>query len=106
MDNLKNNIDHYMKLKGERPLKYNFIIPLEKIFGISLARLLYEDAYKLPVEKKNVPFNKGFRYYAYLDNPKLYKYEFDVLLANDGKSILTQSDEFGKTFLYYVVEYN
>ncbi len=93
-------------LKGERPLKYDFIIPLEKIFGISLARLLYEDAYKLPVEKKNVPFNKGFRYYAYLDNPKLYKEEFDVLLANDGKSILTQTDEFGKTFLDYVVEYH
>ena len=48
-------------LKGERPLKYEFIIPLEKIFGISLARLLYEDAYKLPVEKENVPFKKGFR---------------------------------------------
>ena len=93
-------------LKGERPLKYDFIIPLEKIFGISLARLLYEDAYKLPVEKENVPFNKGFRYYAYLDDPKLYKEEFDVLLANDGKSILNQSDEFGKTFLDYVVEYH
>jgi len=145
MENLKNNIDHYMKLKGikmyshllvdiahelgikrqevykfadkeksnfskmlkgERPLKYDFIIPLEKIFGISLARLLYADAYKLPVEKENVPFNKGFRYYAYLDDPKLYKDEFDVLLANDGKSILTQSDEFGKTFLDYVVEYH
>lgn len=145
MENLKNNIDHYMELKGikmyshllvniarelgmkgqeaykfadkeksnfskmlkgERPLKYDFIIPLEKIFGISLARLLYEDAYKLPVEKENVPFNKGFRYYAYLDNPKLYKDEFDVLLANDGKSILTQTDEFGKTFLDYVVEYH
>lgn len=93
-------------LKGERPLKYDFIIPLEKIFGISLARLLYEDAYKLPVEKENVPFNKGFRYYAYLDDPKLYKDEFDVLLANDGNSILTQTDEFGKTFLDYVVEYH
>lgn len=93
-------------LKGERPLKYDFIIPLEKIFGISLARLLHEDAYKLPVEKENVPFNKGFRYYAYLDDPKLYKEEFDVLLANDGKSILTQTDEFGKTFLDYVVEYH
>ena len=93
-------------LKGERPLKYDFIIPLEKIFGISLARLLYENAYKLPVEKENVPFNKGFRYYAYLDDPKLYKNEFDVLLANDGKSILTQTDEFGKTFLEYVVEYH
>lgn len=145
VENLKSNIDYYMKLKGirkysqllidiarelgmkrqeayefadkeksnfskmlkgERPLKYDFIIPLEKIFGISLARLLYEDAYKLPVEKGNVPFNKGFRYYAYLDDPQLYKDEFDVLLANDGKSILNQTDEFGKTFLDYVVEYH
>lgn len=93
-------------LKGERQLKYDFIIPLEKIFGISLARLLDEDAYKLPVEKANVPFNKGFRYYAYLDDPQLYKDEFDVLLANDGRSILNQTDEFGKTFLDYVVEYH
>lgn len=93
-------------LKGERPLKYEFIIPLEKIFGVSLARLLEEDAFKLPVEKDNVPFNKGFRYYAYLDDPKLYKEEFDLLLAEDGKSILTQTDEFGKTFLDYIVEYH
>ncbi len=83
-------------LRGERPLKYQFIIPLEKIFGVSLARLLDENAYKLPVEKDNVPFNKGYRYYAYLDDPELYKNEFDILLAKDGKSILTQTDEFGK----------
>ena len=145
MKNLKNNIDHYMKLKGikmyshlltniahelgikgqdayefanreksnfskmlkgERPLKYEFIIPLEKIFGVSLARLMDEDAYKLPIEKENVPFNKGFRYYAYLDDPQLYKNEFNLLLANDGKPIITQTDEFGKTFLDYVVEYH
>ena len=93
MSTLKDNIDHYMKLKGikkysyllidiahelgikgqeayefakkeksnfskmlkgYRPLKHDFIIPLEKIFGISLARLLEEDAYKLPVQKENV----------------------------------------------------
>ncbi len=145
MEHLKNNIDHYMKLKGikmyshllvniahelgfhgqdayefankeksnfskmlknERPLKYEFIIPLEKIFGVSLARLLDEDAYKLPTEKDNVPFNKGFRYYAYLDDPKLYKEEFDLLLTRNGKSILTQTDEFEKTFLDYIVEYH
>lgn len=93
-------------LKGERDLKYDFIIPLEKIFGVSLARLLDEDAYKLPSEKINVPFNKGFRYYAYLDDPKLYKEEFDLLLAEDGYSIITKTDEFGKTFLDYIVEYN
>lgn len=92
-------------LKGERPLKYEFIIPLEKIFGVSLARLMDEDAYKLPIEKRDVPFNKGFRYYAYLDDPQLYKNEFDLLLTRDGQSIITQTDEFGKTFLDYVVEY-
>lgn len=145
MENLKSNIDNYMKLKGikmyshllvdiahelgineqdayefaakeksnfskmlkgERPLKYEFIIPLEKIFGVSLARMLNENAYKLPVEKDNVPFNKGFRYYAYLDDPKLYREEFDLILGSDGKSIITKSDEFGKSFLDYVVEYN
>ena len=145
VNNLKKNIDHYMKLKGikmyshllvniahelgikgqeaykfankeksniskmlkgERPLKYEFIIPLEKIFGVSLARLMDEDAYKLPIEKENVPFNKGFRYYAYLDDPQLYKNEFNLLMATDGKPIITQTDEFGKTFLDYVVEYH
>ena len=145
MSNLKNNIDHYMKLKGirmyshlltniahelgikgqqayefankeksnfskmlkgERPLKYEFITPLEKIFGVSLARLLEENSYKLPVEKDNVPFNKGFRYYAYMDDARLYKEEFDLLLAKDGKPIISQTDEFGKTFLDYVVEYH
>lgn len=144
MTNLKNNIDHYMQLKGirmyshllvdiahelgikgqeayrfaereksnfskmlkgERPLKYEFIIPLEKIFGVSLARLLEENAFKLPVEKDNIPYNKGFRYYAYLDDPKLYKEEFDLLLSKDGTSIISKSDEFGKNFLDYVVEY-
>lgn len=142
---LKDNIDHYMKLKGikmythllidiahelgikgqnayefankeksnfskmlkeERPLKYEFIVPLEKIFGVSLARLLDENAYKLPIEKDNVLFDKGFRYYAYVDDPKLYKEEFNLLLASDGKSILNQTDEFDKTFLDYVVEYH
>lgn len=93
-------------LNGDRPLKYEFIIPLEKIFGVSLARLLDEDAYKLPVEKENVPFNKGFRYYAYLDDPQLYKNEFDLFLTTEGKSVITQSDEFGKNFLDYVVEYH
>lgn len=92
-------------LKGERQLKYEFIIPLEKIFGVSLARLMNEDAYKLPVEKKNVAFDKGFRYYAFLDDPVLYEKEFDILLNIDGKTILNNTDEFGKTFLDYVVEY-
>ena len=144
MTELKNNINHYMQLKGikkytqllifvakelgikgdevyefarrekanftkmlngTRPLKYEFIIPLEKIFGVSLARIMNENSYKLPIEKENVPYNKGFRYYAYLDDPDLYKNEFDKLSAKDGKSILNNMDEFKKTFLDYIVEY-
>ena len=142
---LKNNIEHYMKVKGiarhsqllrmiayesgikgedayefakkeksnfskmlrgERGLKHDFIIPLEKILGVSLARLLDEDAYKLPAEKENIPFDKGFRYYAYLDDPRLYKEEFDIRLTTNGGSVVAQTDEFGKSFLDYVLEYH
>ncbi len=144
MTALKNNIDHYMKLKGikmyshllhaialqlgikgqaaydfasrekanfsktlkgERPLKYEYIIPLEKIFGVSLARLIEEDSYKLPVEKEMVPFIKGFRYYAYVDDMELYEKELSKMLNKENKSILHEMDEFGKTFIDYVVEY-
>lgn len=93
-------------LKGERPLKFEFITPLEKIFGVSLARLLDEDAYKLPPEKEMIPYLKGFRYYAYLDDMELYKKELDVLLTKNGESSLKTMDEYGKTFLDYVIEYN
>ena len=36
----------------------------------------------------------------------LYKNEFNLLMATDGKPIITQTDEFEKTFLDYVVEYH
>lgn len=93
-------------LKGQRPLKYEFIIPLEKIFGVSLARMKNPNSYKLPLDKDNIPYSKGFRYYAYLDDPELYKKELVNLLTKTGENTLTQTDEFGKTFLDYVVEYN
>ena len=93
-------------LRGDRPLKYEFIIPLEKIFGVSLARILDEDAYKLPVDKENVPIVKGYRYYAYMDDTALYEKELDMFLTKEGESSLTCTDEFGKTFVDYVVEYN
>lgn len=93
-------------LKGNRPLKTEFIIPLEKIFGISLARLLDEDAYKLPANKEEVPFIKGFRYYAYKDDPQLYKTELVELLTFNGNNSFCNTDEYGKTFLDYIVEYS
>lgn len=149
---LKNNVDHYMELKGiknysqlltmiarhlnikgqdayefvrteksnfskmlkgERPLKYQFIIPLEKIFGVSLARMLDEESYKLPVERNNVPANIGFRYLAYLDDPEAYRGELNTLFPKSVELLpeqferpISRVDEFGKTFIDYVIEYN
>ena len=92
-------------LKGERPLKYEFIIPLEKIFGVPLAKMMDEDAYKIPIDKNEVPIVKGYRYYAYIDDYDLYNKELDLFLTKEGRSSLSDTDEFGKTFLDYVVEY-
>lgn len=102
----KSNFSKMLKEDNPRRFNFNYIEPIEKILGVPFARLLDEDSYKLPNEKSNIPFNKGFRYYAYLDDLKLYEKELDKLLTKTGESILTQTDEFGKTFLDYVVEYN
>lgn len=92
-------------IKGERQIKYEFIVPLEKILGVSLARLMDEESYKLPVDRTNKPIVKGFRYYAYMNDYSLCKKELDSFLGERSKSILETCDEFGKTLLDYVVEY-
>lgn len=92
-------------LKGQRPLKYEFIIPLERIFGVSLARLLDENSYKLPIENGNVIFNKGLRYYAKKDDYDLYCNELDLLIDIEGKPCLRNQDEFKKCILDYILEY-
>lgn len=92
-------------MKGKRPLKYEYIIPLEKIFGVTLAKLLYDEHYDVEVEKENVSYPKSFRYYAYMDDPKLY-YELESLTDTNGRPIILTSDEYGKQFLDYVHEYN
>ena len=103
---IRNEKSNFSKmLQGQRPLKYEFIIPLEMIFGVPLARVLNEDSYKLPVEKNSIPFDKGFRYYAYIDDYDLYIKEFDNKVDKMGKPIICNMDEFGKSFLEYIVEY-
>ena len=93
-------------LKEERPLKHEYIIPLEKIFGVSMARLMDDGAYALPLSKEDMPYVKGFRYYAYKDDPNLYENEFEkTMITNEGYPTICNSDEFNKTFLDYVVEY-
>ena len=93
-------------LKEERPLKHEYIIPLEKIFGVSMARLMDDGAYALPLSKEDMPYVKGFRYYAYKDDPNLYENEFEkTMITNDGYPTICNSDEFNKYFLDYVIEY-
>lgn len=91
-------------LKGERPLKYDYIIPLEKIFGVPLAKLLEEQPYFEAINKDDIPFIKGFRYYAYKDELELYD-ELDKTLTVDGNEILNNSDEFNRFFMDYLIEY-
>jgi hypothetical protein len=91
-------------LTGERPLKYDYIIPLEKIFGVSLAKLLDEQSYFECIDKDDIPYLKSFRYYAYKDNPDLYE-EMDKLYTIDGGSLINNSDEFNRFFLDYLIEY-
>lgn len=91
-------------LNGKRTLKYEYIIPLESIFGVSLARLLNDDDYEKEIDKDEIAYNKPFRYYVVKDNPKLYK-ELDSLCTVGGKPIITETDEYGKGFLDYIVEY-
>ena len=93
-------------LKEERPVKHEFIIPLEKIFGVSMARLMDDGAYAIPLEKDDMPYIKGFRYYAYKDDMALYEDEFErTMITNEGYPTICNTDEFNKTFLDYVIEY-
>lgn len=111
-DNVLDDFPKYAKsnfskvLKGERTLNIDYVVPLEKIFGVPLARMLDSESYKLPMNKEEVPFIKGFKYYAYKDDKNLYEDELSKLHDKQNRSIICNPDEFGKYFLDYVVEYN
>lgn len=93
-------------LKGKRSLNIDYVIPLEKIFGVSLAKMLSNNIYSININKEEVPFLKGIKYYAYMDDLDLYNKELSKLTDKDGKSIIYNSDEYGRYFIDYVVEYN
>lgn len=93
-------------VKGIRTINKEYIIPLEKIFGVPIAKLVEPDAYTFLINKDNIPYLKGIKYYAYMDDMDLYKDELLKITDVRGTPIICNSDEFGKTFLDYVVEYN
>ncbi len=91
-------------LKGKRPLKYDYIIPLEKLLGVPLAKLLDEQIYFENINKDDIPFLKSFRYYAYKDEPELYD-ELGKIATVDGDDIINNSDEYNRFFFDYLIEY-
>lgn len=93
-------------VKGIRTINKEYIIPLEKIFGVPIAKLVEPDAYTFLINKDNIPYLKGIKYYAYMDDMDLYKDELLKIADVRGNPIICNPDEFGKTFLDYVVEYN
>ncbi len=92
-------------LKGERPLNHDYYIPLEEIFGVPMAKLLNHGAYLESIDKDDVPFVKGFRYYAHKDDKALYE-ELDKMSTKDGGEIIFNSDEYDRFFLDYLIEYH
>lgn len=93
-------------LKGKRKLNADYIIPLEKILGIPIAKLVDPEAYKFIINKEEVPFVKGIKYYAYKDDMDLYINELSKLTDICANPIICNEDEYRKTFIDYVVEYN
>lgn len=92
-------------LKRERKLNAEYIIPLEKILGISISKLIEPSLYYLSVDKEEVPFVKGIKYYAYMDDMDLYINELAKLSDSNGNPIICNNDEYGKSFIDYIVEY-
>ncbi len=91
-------------LKGERPLNHDYYIPLEEIFGVPMAKLLNEGAYLGSVDEEDIPFLKGFRYYAHKDDLDLYD-ELDKMTTPEGDEIIFNSDEYNRFFIDYLIEY-
>ena len=91
-------------LKGERPLNHDYYIPLEEIFGVPMAKLLKKGTYPENVDKDDIPFLWGFRYYAYKDDAVLYE-ELDKMTTPGGDEIIFNSDEYDRFFIDYLIEY-
>lgn len=106
-DFIKSQKGNFSKIiKGKRFIYKEYIIPLEKIFGVPIAKLIEPDAYTYLINKENIPYIKGIKYYAYMDDMNLYVNELSKHTDNTGKLIIFNKDEFGKTFIDYVVEFN
>lgn len=71
-----------------------------------ISKLVDPDAYKFIVNKEDIPFVKGIKYYAYMDNPELYNNELSKLTDVMGYPIIRNKDGYCKGFIDYIVEFN
>ena len=91
-------------LSGKRTLNINYIVPLERIFGLSVLTLTGQKGYEVPDDPDGVPYLKSFRYFAYKDDPTLYE-ELDKMTTPEGDFILKERDEYNREFIDYTIEY-
>ena len=105
-DFIKTSEGNFSKMiNGKRSLNSEYIVPLEKIFGAPIAKIIDSDAYPF-IKKEDVPYSKNSKYYAYKDEMDLYINELDKLCDKNGNQVIFNYDEYGKCFIDYVGEFN
>ncbi len=105
-DFIKTSEGNFSKMiNGKRSLNSEYIVPLEKIFGAPIAKIIDPDAYKF-INIEDVPYSKNSKYYAYKDEMDLYLNELDKLFDKNGNPIIFNYDEYGKCFIDYVGEFH
>ena len=90
-------------LKGKASKVWLYYSFRENIW-VSLAKLLDDQPYFETINKDDIEYLKGFRYYAYKDEPELYD-ELDRSYTCDGSDVFNNSDEYNRFLLDYLIEY-
>lgn len=83
-------------IKGKRPFKVEYVIAIEEILGIR-----FSDLYKDEDIIQRYYALKGIRYAATIDD----KNEYNKIL-DEGEKVFLNHDEYGKTIIDYICEYN
>ena len=80
-------------ISGEKPLSYEYIIPMERILETSFSDMIS------PQKKKIQFINKGIRYAASLDS-------FEEYQKLDEQGIIGHTDEYFKDIFDYIIDYD
>ena len=101
----KNNNPNFSKMmKDVRRFNNKYIEPLELILKSSFRDLKEKELYKETKEVCDALFQKNIRYYALKNDPKEYE-QLNDLRSEYGDLIIRNNDEYGKSFVDYLVMY-